>query len=680
VRTRSTLACLIFFCFLALVAASCANVEDLSPLSAGGSEPTFIDLGEVTVIAAARVEPGKALAVTVTAVNKSNGSLKPSDVELTFQGDAAWKDASLKLSAAALEGKTATFTGSLIAPEPGRYTLTWQAARAGRGVGPMVTAKVEVTCSDGVFCNGIERHVGGACVAGGKPCDDAEDCTADACDEATGTCSHTLGAGCAACVSDCVPDCAGKQCGSNGCGGSCGACGVNQGCASAVGSCKDASQFGTCNNPFSLLSPGEPLIGDHTLVGNSASALHQVVPTCNSLSTAVEVVYAFTATEKVGIDARSSGYDTVLHLRKADPVTPSAGCLNDKPEGTVKCSDDSSPPGDYGSRIATSLDPGTYYLIVDGFDSSQFGAFTLTARFTAKGCVPQCDGRYCGGDDGCGGNCGSCGTGFACAKRRCLPDPCVPDCKDKECGDDGCDGSCGACAQGELCIPKTSTCEAFQACDHDRPTCAPACGADAFCGTDCACHPVSDAMPDMVIDIPRLQKEILFETINVSADSCSIEEACVGGPGMRKLLRFSVEAVNQGQATLSVPPPDERPDLFQFSPCHGHYHFNGFANYALLDEGGKQVLTGHKQAYCMEDTRQVHQGPKIACEKQFDCSNQGIQAGWSDLYGNALDCQWLDVTDVPAGKYQIQVSLNPSRAFEELSFDNNVAVVPVTIP
>ena len=48
-------------------------------------------------------------------------------------------------------------------------------------------------------------------------------------------------------------------------------------------------------------------------------------------------------------------------------------------------------------------------------------------------------------------------------------------------------------------------------------------------------------------------------------------------------------------------------------------------------------------------TVQAVKGPDIACSKKYDCSNQGIQKGWSDLYGNALDCQWLDITGVPSG-------------------------------
>ncbi|HEU4408804.1 MAG TPA: lysyl oxidase family protein [Polyangiaceae bacterium] len=686
-RTRSTLVSLlstlvsIFLVALALVGVSCGSAEPNRPVAIEPLGPSFIELGDVTVSAAPRVAPLAAYPVTVTARNRSNGTLEPGEVELHFRGDAAWGDAPLTLTAPVPAGEVATFRAELVAPTPGRYELAWRPERSGRGAGAVLAAKVEVTCSDGVFCNGAERFARGACVAGSDPCDDGEACTADACDEATGTCSHVLGAGCAACFSECVPDCTGRVCGSDGCGGSCGACAPGEGCASIAGTCQSAAQPGTCANPLPLLGPGEALLGAHAVAGDTTAGLHQAVPTCNSTSTAVEIVYTFTTTERVGLDARASGFDTVLHLRKAAAAPdPSLGCLDDRPEATVKCSDDAAPPGDYGSRLAAALEPGTYYLIVDGFDSEAFGPFTLTTRFVKDGCVPNCDGRYCGGDDGCGGDCGACDPGFKCSNRRCLPDPCTPDCAGKECGDDGCDGSCGACPAGLLCVPSTSTCRAFPSCDHDRPVCEGGCGPDAFCGTDCACHPLAAPMPDLVLDADRLASEILFEVVDISPDSCAIVEDCVAGPGRRTLLRFSVEAVNQGQATLVVPPPADRPDLFLFSPCHGHYHFDGFATYGLLDLAGNTVIAGRKQAYCMEDTAQVIEGPGVACEKKYSCEEQGIQPGWSDLYGNALDCQWLDITDLAPGDYQIEVALNPARAFEEVSFENNVARVPVTIP
>ncbi len=530
---------------------------------------------------------------------------------------------------------------------------------------------------DDLFCNGIERIIEGVCVkVPVDPCDDGEPCTEDLCDEETDRCSYQVAEDdCAQCFAEaCEPDCRDRECGDDGCGTACGTCGDGEGCASITGQCRSAAQAGTCGLPVPLV-----VLANQTTVvdGDTTTGLHQAIPGCNATSTAVETVYELTVAETMGIDARSYGFDTVLHIRST--------CLDDAPEATVACSDDASPPGDYGSRVSVVLDPGTYYLIVDGFDSASYGPFSLSVT-AVPGCAPSCDGVHCGGDNGCGGDCGTCGDGFACGDdNRCRPDPCVPDCtnddgSDRVCGDDGCQGSCGSCDGDTLCVAATGTCESFPECDHQAPVCDGGCAADQFCGTDCACHDIDALLPDLVVDADRLANEILFDSETFTDASCAVVEACVGGTGERDLLRFSVEAVNQGQVTLAVPPPEERPDLFQYSACHGHYHFDGFAEYALVDEEGEVVVPGRKQAYCMEDTQQVLQGPNVACNKAYDCSNQGIQAGWSDLYGNALDCQWLDITDVPAGDYFLRVTVNPNRAFEEISVGNNTTTVPVTIP
>jgi hypothetical protein len=82
----------------------------------------------------------------------------------------------------------------------------------------------------------------------------------------------------------------------------------------------------------------------------------------------------------------------------------------------------------------------------------------------------------------------------------------------------------------------------------------------------------------------------------------------------------------------------------------------------------------------MLDSHQARFGPNFPCTSKHTCDSQGIQPGWSDVYSNDIDCQWLDVTGIPPGDYFIQVAVNPSRIFEELTFDNNVTTVPVTIP
>ena len=63
----------------------------------------------------------------------------------------------------------------------------------------------------------------------------------------------------------------------------------------------------------------------------------------------------------------------------------------------------------------------------------------------------NCAGLVCG-DDGCGGTCGECESGFECVDGLCL---CQPDCADSTCGPDGCGGSCGECGAGYLCVYET---------------------------------------------------------------------------------------------------------------------------------------------------------------------------------------------------------------------------------
>jgi len=626
-----------------------------------------------------RVLPKGTLAVSITLRNTGNTTWTPGSMQLTFTGDAAaWPNASFALDKRTTPNKQATFTGSLQAGQQiGRHRLSWQPTVNGAAIGSPVVATVELTCSDGVFCNGEERFVNGKCVKASTPCDDAAACSADTCDEATRRCVHTLSSGCDECFAkNCVPKCKGRACGDDSCGGSCGGCPAGQACGD--GACIVAVAPGTCSSPIPLsdypvqLPQSDPLLGLRILQGDTTNGFNETVPSCNATSTAPEKIYAFTvpAGTTVGIDARSSDFDTVLSLRKDSCLSSGA---------TIDCSDDAAPPGNFGSHITGLLQPGAYYLIVDGFDATSFGPFTLYVNLVA-GCVPQCDGKFCG-DDGCGGSCGLCGPGELCnTAARCVPDPCQPQCNGRKCGDDGCGGTCGSCRAGELCVTATGACKAFPDCNHDLPTCKTACSSNQFCGVDCECHDMRDAQPDLVVDETRLQNEILIDYLDVSPTSCTVFESCVGGTGRRKLLRFSVEAVNQGQATLAVPPPAKRPDLFTFSACHGHYHFNGFAQYRLLDTGGNVIQVGKKLAYCMEDTVQVMEGPNVGCSKVFDCENQGIQAGWSDLYGNALDCQWLDITDVPSGDYFLEVTANPARAFQEETFDNNTTTVPVTIP
>ena len=58
------------------------------------------------------------------------------------------------------------------------------------GVGCVFTNDDSNPCSDGLFCNGLETCLGGACQPGTDPCVDGVACTTDSCDEATDSCTY----------------------------------------------------------------------------------------------------------------------------------------------------------------------------------------------------------------------------------------------------------------------------------------------------------------------------------------------------------------------------------------------------------------------------------------------------------------------------------------------------------
>jgi hypothetical protein len=194
------------------------------------------------------------------------------------------------------------------------------------------------------------------------------------------------------------------------------------------------------------------------------------------------------------------------------------------------------------------------------------------------------------------------------------------------------------------------------------------------------------ALPNITINAARLQSSVVFRTALFKPTDCAIVEACVSGTGKRSLMKFDVQTPNIGTADLYLGNPTNNP-VFIFSPCHGHYHLQGYALYELLYPTGMPVMVGgtavvgHKQAFCLEDLAQV--SPNAGPAK-YTCSNQGISVGWSDVYGSYLDCQWIDITGVPSGNYLLRVTinggLNGPHVFAESDYSDNEAVVAVTIP
>jgi hypothetical protein len=289
-----------------------------------------------------------------------------------------------------------------------------------------------------------------------------------------------------------------------------------------------------------------------------------------------------------------------------------------------------------------------------------------------------------GDDDGGAGS--GAGNGGSCEGPVCAPGCCR---EGQQCcaydGGNVCRDAAEPCPVG--CTGGASQCEAGEYCQLDPrsnvPICVDHCADGAVCG-DGVCCPLGSkcvdgacALADLAVDSTFLGGNVFVQKRTFEAGACEIVEGCVLAPGERTLLTFPLKSPNLGPGDLWLGTPDPTNGLFEFSGCHGHYHFTGYVAYRLLDGDGKLVAPGRKQAFCLLDTTPVL--PDAPVDALYDCENQGIQRGWADVYAVGLPCQWIDVTGVPLGNYVLEVEINPDRVIAESRYDDNTYQVPVTI-
>ena len=184
--------------------------------------------------------------------------------------------------------------------------------------------------------------------------------------------------------------------------------------------------------------------------------------------------------------------------------------------------------------------------------------------------------------------------------------------------------------------------------------------------------------------LPDISPEIYDVAVDFDAtvDPGDVEEGCAGAQTGRVLVNFTTKSHSLGPHDLFLGDPGcPNCALNPGAPCanpyyvcstaHGHAHFESFAKADLLDANGNIVVTGKKQGFCLED---------FDCPNpKFDCGNQGITVGCSDVYAAGLPCQYVDITDahLPDGDYTLRVTQDPDNVIAEANEGNNVATATV---
>jgi hypothetical protein len=199
-------------------------------------------------------------------------------------------------------------------------------------------------------------------------------------------------------------------------------------------------------------------------------------------------------------------------------------------------------------------------------------------------------------------------------------------------------------------------------------------------------------------------------------NSCYVDETA--DTGATKCLRFTseVEDVGRGQLHLQLPwlantkqgpksgflpgqckarqlidRTDGTTKHVAAGPCefhveHGHFHYKAFVGYALFavdkhGRTGKLIGRSAKESFCLADDDYAGYGkPRPNGPRQYagqpGCNlpqnnvadyakkgtrvNMGLTPGWGDVYTWDTPDQFIDITHVKPGRYDVIIETNPS--------------------
>jgi hypothetical protein len=259
----------------------------------------------------------------------------------------------------------------------------------------------------------------------------------------------------------CVPDCAGKECGADGCGGACGEClGAGHTCNEA-GLCQAHACESSKDCPGDLICDK----GQGICVACVLDADCGENQKCEADQTCVDIVPCVSDKDCKALDMvcdKEAGEcvecltvdDCPVQWMCIDKVCFEPACAPEE----VRCN---------GKDIEVCSDNRTGWDLVKSCPESQF---CVGGKCLDQLCVP--DSAYCEGTvaylcNGAGSetqlvkDCAD--DGLVCLDGECTQ--CVAKCEGSQCGDDGCGGSCGTCPDGLPCVEHDGGHVCGTACD-----------------------------------------------------------------------------------------------------------------------------------------------------------------------------------------------------------------------
>jgi hypothetical protein len=165
-------------------------------------------------------------------------------------------------------------------------------------------------------------------------------------------------------------------------------------------------------------------------------------------------------------------------------------------------------------------------------------------------------------------------------------------------------------------------------------------------------------------------------------------------PSRRRVAMSAVQLVRREDGAL-LRRPGAGIVQYTRSPDHAHWHLLRFDRYTLRRPGARRsIVTDRKTGFCLGDRYDAIAGRLEPAEPaqppyRTTCGlrrpsllqlTEGISVGYGDDYDAYLEGQYLDVTGLPAGEYELVHRVNADGRLLEERYDNNAACLRVRLP
>ena len=190
---------------------------------------------------------------------------------------------------------------------------------------------------------------------------------------------------------------------------------------------------------------------------------------------------------------------------------------------------------------------------------------------------------------------------------------------------------------------------------------------------DAGAGPVIGLLPDLrMAQLEDLQAEraddgrllLRFTAIIVNVGAGPMEVVATGDGGE---LGRGVQRVYDEAGNVTEVPSEAT--FFWAGDGHDHWHARDLQGYRLEALDGSATAVSEKHGFCLFDNapHEEFEGPApddaaYHCPSEEDASSirMGLSVGWRDIYPATLPNQFIDVTDLPAGRYRLWAEADPA--------------------